>query len=153
MFDPSIWTEARSVLMLSEIFTACGCSTERTICSRAQPTVVCRLKNGSWIMSDVKDTEQWDSFKGGKKSKTCYFTVLHASFSCEYCLLSFFLDFFFCLSFSHPFAFARITLFFFFFYRPEIRFEQAEPQRQWHDQRADCRWVYLWHPATKSNHT
>lgn len=59
MFDPSIWTEARSVPMLSEFFffffTASGCSTEQTICSRAQPS--CGLQTEEWETDNDGDSE------------------------------------------------------------------------------------------------
>lgn len=68
MFDLCIWTEAFSVPMLSKIFTARGCSTDQTICSRAQPS--CGLHTEEWEtdndeernwLSDVNDIQQWDS--------------------------------------------------------------------------------------------
>lgn len=57
MFDPSIWTEARTVPMLSEFlfFTASGCSTEQTICSRAQPS--CGLQTEEWETDNDGDSE------------------------------------------------------------------------------------------------
>lgn len=53
--------------MLSQSFTAYGCSTDQTICSRAQPS--CGPHTGEWEtdnngkriwLSDVNDAEQWD---------------------------------------------------------------------------------------------
>lgn len=73
--------------MLSEIFTARGCSTDETICFGAQP--ICGLQTEEWetdndqerdwLLNGVNDTEQRDLSEEGRKKCIAAHASLHAS--------------------------------------------------------------------------
>lgn len=161
MFDPSIWTEARSVPMLSEFlfFTASGCSTEQTICSRAQPS--CGLQTEEWETDNDGDSEwcKWYRAVGIIQSvRGDEYIPTHASLHVFLKLMNPF--FFFCsfyssfhlyshflsvwLASSSPLCLSHSLL-----TRSETRLEQTESQRQRHSQGPDSGWVRFCVPAVK----
>lgn len=146
--------------MLSEIFTACGCSTDQTICSRAQPSRSLHKEEQetdndgerNWL-SDVNDTEQWD-LEEKMQHVLLYGHQSDADESGFFFPSSLFCSFFHLYShflfisrwpISHCRCICVCPLHFFSLsslHRPETRFEQAESQWQWHSQRPDRGWVY-----------
>lgn len=154
MFDLCIWTEAVSVPLLSEIFTARGCSIDQTIWSGAQPSWSLHTKEGEIDNDRERD---WLVYKWYKAMGLGGKNATHARLRVSLTLMNpffFFLSLLLFLSsfFSFPVylivpAFASVLSFHAFslvsFHRPEIRLEQAKSQWQWHSQRPDSGWVLI----------